>query len=269
MSIHPDIERVALLGWRVYPQSKYTKAACIKHGSDLATCDLTQIDRWDHEFKKPNWRVVFSGSGIWALDLDVPPSHANHGIAALKNLVDVHGPLPPRPVFRSGGGGLGLFFRYTDERIIGDSNCPAPGIDPRRGRQSLTLPPSRHWSTKQPYRWLISPWEITPPPAPAWLLKLVAPPEVTWRRPVIDTTDAARERLYRAAQAIIAAQQGSRNDTLNRRAFQVGRYIAAGLIDEREGIEVLYGAARSVGLEHMEAHATIKSGVESGLRHAG
>lgn len=270
MALHPDVERVALLGWRLYPQSQYTKAACIKRGSSLATSDLDQLERWDYEFRQPNWRVVFSGSGIWGLDLDVPPLHKHDGVAAMAALVRVHGPLPPRPTVRTGSGGLTIFFRHTDERIIGEGGQPMPGMDPRRGLQSQTIPPSRHWSTKHLYQWIVPPWEVTPPPAPAWLLRMLEPPPPPpWSRPPIDTTDAAREKLVRAIRAVVGAQPGQRNNVLNRRAYQIGRYIAAGLVSEQEGVEALYGAARSIGLDHIEAKATIKSGVRSGQRHGG
>lgn len=221
------------------------------------------------EYPRCNWRVVFGPSRIWGLDLDVPSAtHAYDGIASLVELVKVHGPIPPRPQARSGGGGLGLFFAHTGERIVGDSNKPADGIDPRRGAQTQTIPPSIHIVTRRPYRWLVPPWEVSPPIGPAWLLRLLAPaPEPVWRSPVVDTTDQARQRLYRAAMAVMDAQQGTRNDTLNRRAYQMGRMIGATLLDEKEVVDVLYGAARSAGLDHPEIRETIRSGISSGRRN--
>jgi hypothetical protein len=266
----PDIERVALLGWRVYPASRVSRAGCIKRGTELATYDLEQIDRWSRDFPSCNWRVVMQGSGIWALDLDVPPGHAHDGIAALAALVARHGELPPRPMARSGGGGLGLFFEHTTERIIGEGGRPAPGIDPRRGRQHLTIPPSIHIVTERPYRWLVPPWEVTPPKAPAWLLRaLEPPPEPSWRRPVVDTSDAARSGLYRAALRVIHAPPGQRNAALNRSAFRVGVLIGTGLLGHQEAVDSLYGAGRAAGLDDRETKGTIKSGIAGGVRHRG
>ena len=159
-----------------------------------------------------------------------------------------------------------MFFRHNGERITGKSGDPFPGIDPRRGRLSQTIPPSIHVDTRKPYRWLIAPWDLAPPDAPAWLLKLVEePPEPVYSRPQIDTTDAARNRLYRAASAIAQAGPGGRNDILNRRSYQVGTMIGDGLLSEQEAIEALYAAARTAGLDHGEAKATIRSGVTSGM----
>jgi len=177
MSLHPDVERLALLGWRLCPASQYSRATCIKQAAEHATHDLEQLERWTHEFPRCGWRVIMEGSGIWALDVDVPSEdHAADGVKALSDLVAMHGPLPRRPATRSGGGGCALFFRHDGEPIAGATGTPAPGLDPRRGRLSVTVPPSIHPRTQLPYRWLLAPWEIAPPPAPAWLLRLVAPP---------------------------------------------------------------------------------------------
>lgn len=263
MKLHPDIERVALLGWHVYPAGRRSKAGCFKDATSAASCDLDLLDRWAVEYRQPNWRIVFGPSGVWGLDVDVPPGHAHDGIANLRALVDLHGPLPERPTLRSGGGGLALFFRHDGERIVGKGGLPAPGIDPRRGRQSQMLPPSIHIVTGVPYRWLVPPWEVSPPVAPVWLLDLLRPAPQPGYRQSIDTTDRARQRLYRAAAAIIQAPPGSRNDTLNRRSYLVGRLIGAGMLGEQEAVEQLYGAAIAAGLDHHEVKNTIRSGINS------
>jgi len=36
--LHPDVERLALLGWRIYPASNFSRAACIKEPGANATC---------------------------------------------------------------------------------------------------------------------------------------------------------------------------------------------------------------------------------------
>lgn len=268
--IPPEIENVALLGWAVYPCSTSSRAGKFKGAHLAATHDLNTIAGWCREWPRCNWRVIFEKSRIWGLDCDVPPGHASDGIAALAELVKVHGPIPPRPQARSGGGGLGLFFAWNGERIIGDGGHPAPGIDPRRGAQSQTIPPSVHIVTRKPYRWIDPPWTVAPPPAPAWLLRLVEPPpEPEFRRAVIDTADKARNKLYRAASAVAQAASGERNQRLYKRAHQIGIMIGEGTLGEREGAEALYGAARSAGLDHIEARATIISGINSGVRRFG
>jgi hypothetical protein len=177
MTVHPVIERLALLGWRLHPASRFGRAACIKGAAEAATHDLVQLDKWGREFPGCNWRVVLGGSGVWALDVDVPSAdHASDGVTALRHLVAVHGQIPQPPITRSGGGGFALFFRHSGKAIVRRTGTPAPGLDPRRGRFAITVPPSVHVTTRGPYRWLIAPWEVTPPPAPSWLLKLLGPP---------------------------------------------------------------------------------------------
>lgn len=265
--IPPDIEAAALIGWHVYPCSRVSKAGAFKGAHLHATCDLNQLARWSKEYRSCNWRVVFGPSQIWGLDCDVPPLHKDDGVGNLAALIADHGSMPVRPTMRSGGGGIGIFFRHDGEKIIGEGGHPASGIDPRRGAQSQTIPPSIHTVTRKPYRWLVRPWQVNPPTAPAWLLKLVEPPPVpTYAQAPIDTTDQARRRLYRAAMAVLDAAQGQRNDVLNRRSYQIGRMIGAGLLGEDEAVNALYGAARQIGLDHAEIQGTIRSGINSGRR---
>lgn len=266
--IPDDIERVALLGWHVFPASSASKAGAFKGAHLAATCDLNIIARWCEEYRRCNWRLVFGPSRLWGLDVDAAgATHQADGIAALRTLTEQNGPLPARPMTRSGGGGYALFFAHNGEKIAGKSGTPAPGIDPRRGMLSVTIPPSIHTVTRKPYRWLVKPWEVNPPTAPDWLLKLVEPPpEPSYATAPIDTTDQARRRLYRAAMAVLDAAEGQRNDVLNRRSYQIGRMIGAGLLGEDEATNALYGAARQIGLDHSEIQATIKSGINSGRR---
>src|SRR4051812_39833531 len=111
-ALHPDIERLSLQGWRMYPASAHSRAACIKDPGASATCDLAKLQSWSTEFPGCNWRMVCEGSGVWGLDVDVTSAdHAHDGVAALAAMVKQYGPLPPRPMTRSGGGGVALFFR--------------------------------------------------------------------------------------------------------------------------------------------------------------
>lgn len=267
MTLPEEIERVALLGWRLYPCSTRSKAGCFKGATDAATCDLDQLAKWENQYRHPNWRVVMEGSGIWALDIDVPsPDHGADGISALKSLIAQHSPLPARPTTRSGGGGNAIFFRHDGEPIHGKTGVPAPGLDPRRGRLSVTIPPSVHITTRQSYKWLVAPWDLTPPKAPDWLLNLVKPPPEPDLPPHahITTESRALRRLDRAVTTILNASRGSANDTLNVQSFAVARHVAAGTLIERDATEALYSAARHRSIPHAEAVATIRSAFRGG-----
>lgn len=268
MPLHPDVERLALIGWRLIPTTR-TKKGLFRGYMEAATSDLDTLAAWSREFEGCNWSVVPQGSGVWGLDVDRPSEqHDADGCAALQAMVATNGPLPQRPTGRSGGGGLLLVFRDAGHPIRAKSGWPKPGLDPRAGRNTFTVSPSIH-RNGQPYRWAVAPWEIAPPVAPAWLLRAVAPPPEPARpaEPQISTGDRARRRLIRALDAVRNAGPGTRNHTLNRECFAVARHVAAGTLSETEAVEALYAAARSAGLDHLECKDTIRSGFRSGSRH--
>lgn len=270
-----DVERLALLGWRLHPASRFSRTACIKGAADVATCDLDRLARWSREFPGCNWRVVMEGSGIWALDVDAPgPDHAADGIAAMAALVRDHGPVPERPMTRSGGGGFALFFRHEGEPIAGQTGTPAPGLDPRRGRLTVTIPPSIHHRTRRPYRWITPPWELAPPPAPGWLLRLVAPrlAPLTLLPPRRNLDHPGRFRRYaaaalrNAAHRVAMAQSGSRNAALNRETFALRRFIADGALAVGEIAESMGWAAKMAGLDRIETQRTLNSALRAPVR---
>ena len=272
MPIPEEIERLALLGWRVYPASQYSRSACFKGATDAASYDLDKIADWAESYPGCNWRIVFEGSGIWGFDIDVPgEDHAHDGIAAMAALVEVHGPLPPRPMTRSGGGGAAIFFKWSGERIIGDSNKPYPGLDPRRGRQSLTVPPSLHLTTRKPYTWVTPPWEVAPPMAPAWLLRLVEmPPERSVGSPTLerggDRRNYAVAALHNATRRVAVAMMGARNVTLNRECWSVSKFMADGALTEHEIRDCMIAGARAANIPIREACLTIDSALRSRRR---
>jgi hypothetical protein len=205
------------------------------------------------------------------LDIDAPgEDHAADGIAAMRDLTTQHGPLPLCPATRSGGGGYAVFFRHAGEPIIGKTGHPAPGIDPRRGRQSVTIPPSIHLTTKRPYVWLRPPWQVNAPAAPDWLLHAVRPPPEPPRSAIPDLTDGDKARRYavaalrRAIGRVATAPAGSANDTLNRESFSLAKFL--GVVSEAEIRECLLAGARARAIPIREALATINSGLRSRVR---
>ena len=270
MSLHPELEAVCLLGWHIYPCSRSSKAGAFEGASSKASCNLDQVEEWNKRYKSPNWRVVCGPSGLFALDVDRPGTHKEDGVAALQKLVEKHGELPPRPMTRTGGsGGAVLFFNHQNEPLRGKSGHPAPGLDPHRGKQAVIIPPSRHHETGGHYLWRVPPWEVGPPPIPAWLALLLKPaPEPEWKKHEwVPTTERARNAIMRAIHAIQDAPSGAANDTLNNQAFRLGGWCAAGFITQSEAAECMYSAARQRSIPDREARDTIKSGLNAGLRH--
>ena len=243
-----------------------------KGAVEAATTDLDTLDKWAGEYPGCAWRVILEGSGIWALDLDIPgPTHTANGVAALKTLIEEYGPLPQRPTSRSGSGGLALFWKWQGEPILGKSGTPVAGIDPLRGRQSVAVPPSIHPVTKLGYKWIMAPWEVTPPPAPSWLLALVRPPprRTIPRGRTGPLSERALARVMASIKRIQSAREGSRNDTLNREAFILGGMVAAGLIGRDDAYGEAYHAAKGIGLADPEIRATLRSALGAGARVPG
>jgi hypothetical protein len=268
MSLPPEIEKVALLGWAVYPCSQNSKHGCFKGASAAATCDLAKLEEWSGRFPGCNWRVVFGPSGLWGIDLDVPRDggHAGDGVTAFADIARAYTALPACPVSLSGGGGLALFFRWQGEPIVGKTGYPADGIDPRRGALSVTIPPSIHIATRRPYVWRTAPWDVSAPTAPDWLLRVFRPPpEPELRRSELPTDIDARAILIRAGGIIRSAPPGAANDTLNRRAYILARWVAAGVLGERDAVEFCYAAAHDRKIPLPEARATIRSAFRKGL----
>lgn len=68
-------------------------------------------------------------------------------------------------------------------------------------------------------------------------------------------------------ERVRAAQEGERNDTLNRAAFSLGQLVADGQLDADEVADELTEAAEEAGLMARETRATIRSGLRGGARN--
>ncbi len=265
MTLHPDIERVALLGWRMVPATQ-TKKGMFPGYLDKATADLDQLEAWAAEYPGCCWKCVPAGSGVWFLDVDIPGAdHASDGVTALRDLCELHGPIPPRPHGRSASGGHLLVFRDAGHPIAPGSARPAAGLDTLAGRCCPMVSPSRRKGGA--YRWVVAPWECDPPEAPEWLLRMVAPPPAPAapRRPFIATEDRAINALMRSFNAVAHAGPGQRNAALLRRATLLGGYVAAGMIDQSQATRELVAAGTAAGQSIAEARSTVASGIRRGL----
>ena len=266
MPIPQELEALALLGWRLTPATRSKKGLFAGY-LDAATHDLEQIERWSSEYPGCNWKVVPSGSGIFAIDIDVPSKHhAADGVAAMRALVAEHGPLPPRPYGRSPNGGWLMVFRHDGEPIRSRSGTPAPGIDPRAGRNAFTVAPSYGYS------WIVAPWDLSPPPAPSWLLTLLKPPEIEPRRPMPDLAkgEAARNyavaALHHATRRLASVGSGARNDALNAETHSLARFVAAGIIGEDELRQCMMAAAQANGMIAQDGHRSAAATFASALK---
>ena len=58
----------------------------------------------------------------------------------------------------------------------------------------------------------------------------------------------------------------NRNDALNKAAFSLGSIVGGGYLSETEVVQTLTGIAEEIGLDAGEIHATIQSGLRSGMK---
>ena len=74
--------------------------------------------------------------------------------------------------------------------------------------------------------------------------------------------------MARELEAVAMAPKTQRNNTLNRAAYKLGRFVASGELDARDVGEALVGAALATGLNEREANRTITSGLRAAVERA-
>ncbi len=125
-------------------------------------------------------------SGIWVLDIDPDKG----GTDSLISLLEGHQPLRGSTyTVRTGGGGWHFYFAMpADGQVRNSQDRLGKGIDVRGTGGQVVAPPST--TDKGAYTVVT---DITPRPAPDWLLELVRPAEP--KAPVYDGPVKAREDL--------------------------------------------------------------------------
>ncbi|MBU2670507.1 bifunctional DNA primase/polymerase [Actinoplanes bogorensis] len=225
-----------------------------RHGLHEATTDPRRIDMWWARWPEAN---VGLRTGV-AMDVaDVDSAEGWHGLCHL-----LGGEFPAGPRVRTGGGGWHFWFNPMG---FGNRVGLLPGLDWRGVGGYVVAPPSRHASGGD-YRWVHRPGEPLPD-GPASLRALIeGPPPVHRHGPIAHPTRYARAALAAEADRVARAPVGTRNDTLNRAAYALGRFVGAGLLDLADTMRELEDAARFAGLGRAEIRSTIRSGLTAGRR---
>jgi len=225
----------------------------LRHGLTEASTDPRRIEMWWTRWPDAN---VGLRTGIVMDVADVDSAEGWHGLRHL-----LGGAMPAGPQVRTGGG-WHFWFETTG---YGNRVRLMPGVDWRGAGGYVVAPPSRHAGGAD-YRWLIRP-RTDPPRAPSVLLDLLAgpafePPGTTIAHPGRYAAAALEAETDRVARAPV----GTRNDTLNRAAFALGRLVGAGMLDAWLVHQELTDAARYAGLGRTEIRRTIRSGLTAGRR---
>jgi hypothetical protein len=71
--------------------------------------------------------------------------------------------------------------------------------------------------------------------------------------------------LRRELERLAQAQNGTRNDQLNKAAFSLGQLVGSGALDEDGTAAVLIQAGQDLGLGLNECERTVASGITAGM----
>jgi hypothetical protein len=255
-------------GWRVFPCSRL-KVPYVKAWPTTATTDPERIARWWAEF--PSASIGMPTGHLIAIDVD-----GDKGGLATRRETEAQGlewPVTLTALTGRKGGGCHLYYTAPEDveirnavEIRGNRGI-GPGIDVRGVGGFAVLPPSLHKSGRA-YQWGV---DVEPAPLPAWMVDRLRPPSRPLLPPSIrgDGERYASAALVAECERVESAHEGTLNETLNRAAFALGRFVASGTLDEESVSEALLVAAVRNGHPERGARNTIRSGLRAGIRRAG
>lgn len=249
------------LGFNVFPLEPRGKRPLTRNGCKDATRDNTTIHQWWTQWPDANIGVATGpNSNLYVIDIDGPDAET-----AWRNLAK---PEDDDTLEVRTSRGRHLYYRCKDP-LPNTASRIAPGIDTRGNGGYVVAPPSQHPDGPT--------YEFTaarlPRDLPQWIRDLVTPhPTTNGGDPTHaighpSATRYATATLTNLYERIAKAEEGTRNDTLNKAAFAAGRLIAGGILTEQDTEMTLHAAASTAGLSTQEAQATIHSGINSGMQH--
>lgn len=269
--LRPGDKRPALHGEAVCP-SLGDCATGHRKWEDRATTDPDRIRRaWaDRPF---NIGIATGPSGLVVVDLDMPKPNSSkgtpRGVTTFTTLCERAGqPVPTTYRTRTASGGHHLYFTAPPGIRLGNTaGTLAPLVDTRAWGGYVVAAGST--TTTGPYK-VVDPAPVAP--LPDWLLTLLQPPRPApagpLAAPVISGSRAGRAALEQECNRVAAAPEKQGNNTLNRCAFKVGRFVAWGDLARHEVEAAFQGAGEARGLTAAECRATIRSALDSSIRTA-
>lgn len=277
----------AAAGWPVFPLRPGDKRPAL-HGEDQcsltgpcdgghlkweqrATIDRTAIARcWTH--RPYNVGIATGPARLIVVDLDKPKANsradAPDGAATFAALCERAGQAVPTTYrVRTPSGGEHLYFTAPAGLRLGNTaGRLGPLIDTRAHGGYVVAPGS---TTRAGAYEVIDHAPVAE--FPAWLAGLLDLPKpaarvVPLRLPAVSGSRAANAALERECDAVRMAPPQQANNTLNRSAFKVGRFVAWGDIPRHEVEEAFQAAGETRGLTAAECRATIRSALDSSAR---
>jgi DNA polymerase-1 len=242
-----------------------------------------------------NIGIAAGPSGLLVIDLDVPkpgevppPQWALAGITdgadVLAALCERHGQPLPFETFmaRTRRGGLHLYFTAPPGARLGNTSGRSPRglgwlIDTRGHGGYVVAPGSFADLPDGAGRYEVI-YDRPPAPLPEWLAALLdtaspATPRVECPRPAAGITAVpsyADAALGGEVKRVLASPDGGHNWALNKAAFNLGRRIAAGIVDRDLAETALQAAGQAVYTSETPGRITaiIRAGIDAGVRKA-
>ncbi|MFN9790788.1 MAG: bifunctional DNA primase/polymerase [Holosporales bacterium] len=246
------------LGWSVIPVARQSKKPLVKWKSFQQTPPNTALlEEWRQHYATANIAVV-TGRVSNLLVIDIDDEQAVPALEQAVGIVDILA--LPVPTVKTGRG-WHLYFQYPDAHTIRNATGIVPHVDVRGESGYVILPPSVH-NSGHLYQWQAgkSIWDIPPPPLDAPWLRLLVPVPSTFKK---------KGSIEAILHDLRQAQNGHRNDALNKVAFALGRYVSKGKVSAREAEDMLRQQAQQLGLPDAEATATLHSGLTAGMQQGG
>lgn len=245
--------------FKIFPASLINgeKVPLIRGWNELATTDPVQIKLWQDQFRE---RISFWGvpcgtvNGVLVLDIDV-----KKGVDGWKTIREKNLLITDTLNYKTLTGGSHFYFKYpNDGKKYGNRVKFLPGLD------------TRGYGGWVAFHGIDIDWSKPILDAPDWLLQHAYKEEKPNDQPTstIKLAPEIAQKIFQTSiDAIRTAPEGESNNTLNVEAFKVGQLVASGSVP-REFAEIeLFKAAKERGKPDYEARATIKSGLDGGLKH--
>jgi hypothetical protein len=239
------------------------------HGVHDATCDPEQLRAWWQRWPTAN---IGLRCGVRFDVLDVDGDAGRHSLQRF--LTEHGGAVIGGPRVRTGSGGWHLYVEPTG---LPDQIGVLDHVDYRAADRYVVAPPSRHPTTRQPYRWVPG-REVSTPlgQLPEALRELLIPPPKFTRDPAPTVRAAVpghpygRAALQAECAELAATPKGERNRQLWASARNLYNLVAGGVLAEVEVDRAIRHAAHQCGLLHDEprqTEATLASARQVGLAH--
>jgi hypothetical protein len=283
-------------GFAVFPLRPGSKVPAVREdweGVAVADPDRLRELGWPPQ---ANIGIACGPSGLFVLDLDVPKQQPGttradaaedgspaadrgprDGAQALRELAAGR-PIPRTFTVATPSGGTHLYFLAAKGMPLRNTVARlGPLIDTRARGGYVVAPGSEIGGT--PYKVVV---DAPVAPVPRWIVRELAAraraAAASLPSLALNRADVAGARVPEAAAAAYGAaalrnevdrmrnaRVGTRNDTLNRAAYALGRLIGAGLLDRDLAASELFHAARQAGLPARECASTLASGLGAGI----